>query len=188
MFKSDQFISKESLLGWSQDLKIDLKRQTVSKNEVFLEHRYKCHHFYYVIEGFVRIYYLDLQGQERTHWFASEDMMFTSPFSFFKDEANILNFQALDDTELILISRRQIETICDYSKEASKATRLLLSEFAMQFSRRIINIHTQPAEYRYLKLLEEFPEVFQKANLSYIASYLGVTLQSLSRIRRNLIH
>ncbi len=115
-------------------------------------------------------------------------MMITSPFSFFKSEANIINFEALEDSELILITKEQFDQMGDEIEAASHAFRHLLAEFAMKMSRRVMSIHNESAEFRYLKLLEEHPLIFQKAKLSHIASFLGITQQSLSRIRKNLVH
>lgn len=188
MFKSDQIISKDNLLEWSEEAGIALKTKTVKPDDVFLHHRYKCYYYYFISRGFVRLYFLSIEGREITSWFASENMLITSPFSFYKDETNVMNFQALEETDLIMITREQIDLICDQNKEANKASRRLLAEFAMQFSQRIMSINTESAEYRYLKLLQDHPLIFQKAKLAYIASYLGITQQSLSRIRKNLVH
>ncbi len=188
MFLTDKYITKEKLLNWSHDLGFELKTQSVSKNEVFLEHKQRCHYFYFVSKGFIRLYYLDIEGQEITHWFSSANMMVTSPFSFFKEETNIINFQALEDSELLLITRDQLDKLREDNLSASKAFQNLFTEFAMKLSRRVMSVHTETAEYRYLKLIEEHPLIFQKAKLSHIATFLGVTQQSLSRIRKNLVH
>ena len=153
-----------------------------------MKQKQRCHYFYFVSKGFIRLYYLDLEGREITHWFSAENMMITSPFSFFKEETNILNFQALEDTKLILVTRDQLDSFCDQIDHANKSFQSLFVEFAMRLSRRVMSIHTESAEYRYLKLLEEHPLIFQKAKLAHIASYLGITQQSLSRIRKNLVH
>ncbi|MEM9329664.1 MAG: Crp/Fnr family transcriptional regulator, partial [Bacteroidota bacterium] len=67
-----------------------------------------------------------------------------------------------------------------------EALRQMNSEFAMVLSRRVMSIHTETAEDRYLRLMKEHPLLFQKAKLSHIASFLGITQQSLSRIRKNI--
>ncbi len=188
MFRSDQFLSKDHLLKWSDELGIEFKIKRIKKAEVFLRQRQRCDYFYFVTNGFIRLYYMDLDGNEITHWFSSDNMLITSPFSFFKGETNILNFEALEDTECLLISKTQYDLLFTEIKEAAHAIQLLLAEFAMRLSRRIMSEHTESAEYRYLKLLEEHPLIFQKAKLAHIASYLGVTQQSLSRIRKNLVH
>ncbi len=186
MIKSNNYIKAEDLFEWNISLKLDLTTSTRKKGELFLEEGQHCNFFYYVLKGFIRVYYLDLEGNEVTHWFSAEDSMITSPFSFFKKEKNILYFEALEDTELLLINNHQLDKIMSQSKSTEKAYRHLLAEFAMVLSRRIMSIHTQSAEDRYLKLMREHPLIFQKAKLSHIASFLGITQQSLSRIRKNI--
>lgn len=186
MFQSDHLVSKEQLLEWGQEIGIEFSTQKVKKGDVFLEGNQRCQYFYYIERGFIRIFYFDLEGRELTHWFSSENMMITSPFSFLKDEHNILNFEALEDSELILITKKQWGLLRDTNPKANRAILGLSAEFAMRLSRRVMSIHTESAEHRYVKLLEDHPLIFQKAKLVHIASYLGVTQQSLSRIRKRL--
>ena len=186
MINASTYIKASDLLQWNIELNLGLRTSTQKRGSVFLEEGQRCDYFYYVLKGFVRLYYNDLEGNEVTHWFAAEDSMVTSPFSYFKKEENILYFQALEDTELLLISYAQLETILEQFKSTEEAVRHLYAEFAMTLSRRVMSIHTQTAEDRYLKLMKEHPLLFQKAKLTHIASYLGITPQSLSRIRKNL--
>ncbi len=186
MIRSYQYFKAEDLLHWNISLQLDLATAFKKRGELFLEEGQHCDYFYYVLKGFVRVYYIDLDGNEITHWFSATDSMITSPFSFFKKEKNILYFEALEDTELLLLSHNQLDTIISQSESTEKAYRNLLAEFAMVLSRRIMSIHTQTAEDRYLKLITEHPLLFQKAKLSHIASFLGITPQSLSRIRKNI--
>ena len=106
--------------------------------------------------------------------------------NYFKKEENILYIEALEDTELLLISSEQFKKIINENKSLDSEVRKLYAEFAMTFSRRIMDLHTKSAEQRYLKLIKSHPYLFQKAKLSHIASYLGITQQSLSRIRKNI--
>ncbi|MCT4643974.1 MAG: Crp/Fnr family transcriptional regulator [Carboxylicivirga sp.] len=186
MFRVNNYIELKELLDWNIALNLGLTSASIKKNEVFLKEGQQCNYLYYVIKGFIRVYYLDLNGDEITHWFSDKDSMITSPFSFIKNEKNILFFQALEDTELLLISSEQINTISSQAKSTEEAIRNLYAEFAMVLSRRVISIHTETAEERYLKLLREHPHLLQKAKLSHIASFLGITQQSLSRIRKHI--
>jgi CRP-like cAMP-binding protein len=186
MINSNKYIKAEDLFKWDIHLKLGLTIITQKKGKLFLEEGQNCDYFYYVLKGFIRVYYLDLEGNEITHWFSADNSMITSPFSFFKKERNILYFETLEDTELLQITNDQIDTIISQSKSTEKIYRQLLAEFAMVLSRRVMSIHTQSAEERYLKLMKEHPLIFQKAKLSHIASFLGITQQSLSRIRKNI--
>jgi hypothetical protein len=106
---------------------------------------------------------------------------------FFKQEENILYFEATEETELILLNSNQLEIIINKIEYSGDAIRNLFAEFGMVMSRRVMSIHTQTAEERYLSLMNNYPEVFQKAKLTQVASFLGITPQSLSRIRKQII-
>lgn len=188
MFQPDKSITKEKLEKWADLVGLELKTVKVSRSDIFLEQRQKCPYFYFIVKGFMRFFYIDIEGNERTHMFSAEGSMFTSPVSFFNDEPNIFSFQALEDSEFICLTKDQISLFSTEIKEANQALQALYIDYIVSFSRKVISIYTETAEYRYLKLIEDSPDVFQKAKLSHIASYLGITQQSLSRIRKQLIH
>lgn len=185
MFKT-KFITTKNLLDWNIKFKLGLTSSDVKKDQLLLEAGQRCDYFYYVVKGCLRLYYFDLDGNQVTHWFSVEDSIVTSPFSFFYKEENILYVEALEDTEVLLITSEQFSTINDKVDYADKEIRKLFAEFAMTFSRRIMDIHTKTADERYLKLMTEHPYLFQKAKLSHIASFLGITQSSLSRIRKSI--
>lgn len=186
MFSAKPHFDLNKLELWNEELKLGLKRLSVPLGDVFLKEGQRCRHLYYIKKGLIRVYYLDLDGNEITHWFCGEDSMITSPFSFLKEERNILFFEALEASDMILINNDQIEKLVGELPEFNVLFRRINAEFAMVLSRRIMSIHTETAEERYLKLMDEHPLLFQKAKLSHIASFLGITQQSLSRIRKNL--
>ena len=186
MFSSKPYIDPSKLIKWNIEFDLGLTNKTVKKGEVFLKEGQRCDYLFYILRGFTRVYYLGLEGNEITHWFCAKDSMITSPFSFVKREPNILFFEALEDSELILINSSQLEKLIFHLPGLGEAFRHINAEFAMVLSRRIMSIHTETAEERYLKLMKEHPLLFQKAKLSHIASFLGITQQSLSRIRKNL--
>lgn len=186
MFKVDQYFTSQELLDWNSEFQFGLTRRSVKKGDIFLREGQRCDYFYYILKGFVRVYYLDLEGNEVTHWFSPENSMVSSPLSFLRRDKNILYFEALEDTELVLITLEQLGVLNAQLETVGKAIRELHVEFIIILSRRIMSIHTQTAEERYLELMEKYPYLFQKAKLTHIASYLGITPQSLSRIRKNL--
>ncbi|WNJ18011.1 Crp/Fnr family transcriptional regulator [Pontibacter sp. G13] len=186
MFSSKPYLDLDKLLKWNLEFDLKLTQKAVQKGEIFLKEGQPCHHLYYIQQGFIRVYYLDLAGKEITHWFCGQDSIITSPFSYVRGERNILFFEALEGTELTLISAQQINSLIQHVPALGTGLREMNAEFAMVLSRRIMSIHTETAEERYLHLMEEHPLIFQKAKLSHIASFLGITQQSLSRIRKNL--
>jgi len=186
MFSSKPYIDIEQLTQWDSEFDLGLANRKVKKGDIFLKEGQRCFYLYFILQGFVRVYYLDLSGKEITHWFSSKDSIITSPFSLLKNEKNILFFEALEDTEILLLNSAQLEQLIHHVPKLGEAFRHINAEFAMALSRRIMSIHTETAEERYLRLMKEHPLLFQKAKLSHIASFLGITQQSLSRIRKNL--
>ncbi|MGB0525466.1 MAG: Crp/Fnr family transcriptional regulator [Flammeovirgaceae bacterium] len=186
MFSAKPYIAISKLTKWNIEFNLGLTNKMVQKGVIFLKEGQPCKHLYYVLSGFVRVFYLDLDGNEITHWFCAKDSLITSPFSYVKGERNILFFEALEDTELILISTKQLDKLMDHIPKLNESFRHINAEFAMVLSRRIMSIHTETAQERYLNLMKEHPLLFQKAKLSHIASFLGITQQSLSRIRKNI--
>lgn len=183
MFKSE-FITAEKLLNWNIKLNLNLNDSFIKKGQLLLKGGQPCNHFYYVIKGCLRVYYYDLNGNEITHWFSTKDTFITSPLSFFRQEENILYIEALEDTTVLLITSKHFEVInanTNFDKEFYK----LSANFAITLSRRIMDIHTKTAQERYFNLIQTHPYLLQKAKLGHIASFLGITPQSLSRIRKN---
>ena len=187
MFNSAKHIKFDGLSQWDSQFNLDLKYNSVSKGELFLKAGQRCNHLYFIMSGFIRVYYYDLNGNEITHWFCAKDSIITSPFSFLKKEPNILFFEALEETEMVLMNANQLDKLIAHQPELGTALRHINAEFAMVLSRRIMSIHNQTAEQRYLELMKDHPLLFQLAKLSHIASFLGITQQSLSRIRKNLL-
>ena len=185
MFKT-KFITTKKLLDWNIKFKLDLTSSDVKKDQLLLEAGQRCDYFYYVVKGCLRLYYLDLDGNQVTHWFSAEDSLVTSPFSFFYKEENILFIEALEDTDILLITSGQFKKIIQEVGSANFEISKLYAKFAMTFSRRIMDMNTKTAEERYVKLMQEHPYLFQKAKLIHIASFLGITPQSLSRIRKKI--
>ncbi len=186
MFSAKPYLDIHKLIKWDDDFGLGLKNKVIKKGEIFLKEGQKCDYLYYIKKGFTRVYYLDLEGNEITHWFCDQNTIITSPFSYLKGEPNILFFEALENTECLLISAAQIQKLIHHLPVLNESFRHMNAEFAMVLSRRIMSIHTETAEERYLNLMRAHPLLFKKAKLSHIASFLGITQQSLSRIRKNI--
>lgn len=186
MFSAEPYFDINKLSEWNSEFNLGLREKKVNKAEVFLREGQRCDHLYFIHHGFVRVYYLDINGNEKTHWFSRENSIITSPYSYIKGERNILFFEALEDTQMTLVSSSQMEVLVRENPKVGESFRFINAEFAMVLSRRIMALHTQTAEDRYLQLMKEHPNLFKKAKLAHIASFLGVTQQSLSRIRKNI--
>lgn len=156
------------------------------RNAVVLEIGAMCNHLYYIEKGMLRNHYYDRKGNDITHWFASEDMIVTSPPSFFQREPSFFRIEAIEETHVRAISKEQLDKALEESQHLERFFRLLVTDIMIMLGRKIISLQTQNAEDRYNELLETHPDIFQRANLGHIAGYLGIKQQSLSRIRASM--
>lgn len=140
----------------------------------------------FVNNGCLRYYRLDEKGEEHIIYFAIEEWWIGDLSSFYSDQPSTFNLQALEPCEMFLYTREAFETVRfeipafdQYAKiRHAKATDARLETMMSQ--------RADSAETRYIKLLEGFPDIFQRVPQHYIASYLGIKPQSLSRIRKQL--
>lgn len=140
---------------------------------------------YYIHSGVMRGYYLK-DGVEHTTSFYFGPTLMTDMFTVRDNTPTLMYMQALKDCECYVASFEAVEKLADEHLEFYKAF-YKLYEFLFMFmvQRQISFIYDTPRE-RYLKLFKEHPNVIAKIPLRYIASYLGIKPESLSRIRKNI--
>lgn len=140
----------------------------------------------FVNKGCLRYYRLDEKGEEHIVYFAIEEWWIGDLSSFYSGQPSTFNLQALEPCEMFLYTRETFEIIRlaipafdQYCKiRHAKATDARLENMMSQ--------RAESAEARYTKLLEGFPDIFQRVPQHFIASYLGIKPQSLSRIRKQM--
>ena len=159
-----------------------LSIKKVPKGAYILNSEEECKHIYYLNKGFAReFYYKD--GKEITEWFAGENEFCFSINSYFNNEPSKLLIETLEDSEVIYMHK---DGLMGLSKTNLAIGQLAINMFArsLVFSQERMNsILFQSAKDRYINLLERQPEIIQKVPLSHIASFLGITQETLSRIR-----
>ena len=153
------------------------------KGETVIKMGSICNYLFLIEQGMLRNFYYDQKGKDITHWFSSEGMIVTSPPSFFKREPSFFEIQALEDTVVKAISYIQFEQALEHSQALERFARKLVTEVMITLGRKVIDLQTQSAAHRYDALLISHPDIFQRANLGHIAGYLGITQQTLSKIR-----
>lgn len=145
-----------------------------------------CKYVGFVNRGCLRYYRVDEKGEELIVYFALEEWWIGDLSSFYSGQPSTFNLQALEPTELFLFTtetfdliRREIPAFDLYAKiRHAKATDARLETMMSQ--------RAETAEDRYTKLLTGFPDIFQRVPQHFIASYLGIKPQSLSRIRKKM--
>ncbi len=153
------------------------------KNEIVVRMGTICNHLFFIEKGMLRNFYYDNNGHDVTHWFAREEMIVTAPPSFFKREPSFFGIEAVEHTIVRAVSYEKLEEKLEASIQLERFFRMLATDIMIMLGKRIIDLQTQSAEYRYDQLLMTHPDIFRRAKLGHISGYLGIKQQSLSRIR-----
>lgn len=162
------------------------KKVTFTKNSVLLPHGNTANYYWFVESGFLRSYAIDIDGNDiTTNFFSGGDIVIDWP-SFFMRTPTKENIEASEDCicwQLDFETFQQLFHSIIAFREAGRS-RLIKSYFELKNHR--VSLITDQAKSRYLRLLEDKPYIVRNAPLKQIASYLGVTDTSLSRIRREI--
>jgi CRP-like cAMP-binding protein len=141
-----------------------------------------ANHVYFIIKGAVRSFFLK-SDKEVTSWFGFEGDVVTGFYSFIGRKQGYENIQLLEDTTLLGIAHADLMKLTQEFASVNQLYRRVLEETYLLVEQRLMNIQFGTAKEKYAHLLEQEPHVLQRVPLGYIASYLGVTQETLSRIR-----
>ncbi|MDC1068703.1 Crp/Fnr family transcriptional regulator [Candidatus Kapabacteria bacterium] len=138
--------------------------------------------FYFNVKGFVRLYYL-ADGDEKTAFFYPKNHFVSDFESYVRETPSKINFQAMEDTQLIEITKDAANKGLELSKEFQSLAIILMEEEMIVNQQMIRSFLTRTPEQRYFDLLKDSPEIIQKVPQQHIASYLRITPESLSRLK-----
>jgi CRP-like cAMP-binding protein len=156
-----------------------------SKKEVIQKAGDTANKFYFNVKGFVRMYYV-VDGVEKTAYFYPQNTFVSDFESYVKETPTEINFQALEDTILIELTKEKANQGLELSKNLQKLAIIMMEQEMIVAQQIIKSFITESPEQRYLKLIEDSPEIIQKAQNQHIASYLQITPESLSRLKHKL--
>lgn len=154
---------------------------TIKKNELLQQVGHTCRTIYFLKSGIARIYYYK-DGIDITESFAFENNIIARVESLFTGNPSQKAIQILEDAEIISINATQLFKLYDTHPKIERLFRLIFEKAYVETVNRIESIQFHTAEERYINLLQE-TNYLQKIPLKHIASYLGITQVSLSRIR-----
>jgi CRP-like cAMP-binding protein len=140
----------------------------------------------FVTKGLLRSYTIDDKGNEHILQFALEGWWTADLYSFFTDEPSLFNIEALEDSELLLITRPSWESLLQQLPAFERYFRILIQNSLIATQRRLMDSLSETAERKYLKFMKTYPESVQRVPQHMIASYLGITRETLSRLRRDI--
>lgn len=169
-----------------EEIASSFKNIEIAKGEYFISYDKINNKYLFLENGFIRAFTFDLEGNEVTTEFYSESQMVFEVASFFQGTTSKENFQALQDCSGWYITYDQLQILFHTIPEFREFGRMILVKCYISFKQRTLSLINETAEQRLENLIRVRPEIFQKAPLKNIASYLGITDTSLSRIRREM--
>ncbi|WP_282088208.1 Crp/Fnr family transcriptional regulator [Aquimarina algiphila] len=162
------------------------ERVILTKGEIVLKAGERVTDQYYVYDGCLRTFFIDKAGKEHTIQFAIQDWWISDYIAFFTGEKAVLNIECIQNAVLYKISKKNIEKTYDRIPKVERFFRKKMEKSFASFQKRILANLAQSAKERYVNFISTYPNIEQHIKNYHIASYLGITTESLSRIRKEL--
>ena len=156
------------------------------KRQYLLQEGDVCRYTAFVEKGMLRTYSIDEKGSEATLQFSLEGWWSADLYSFLTNEPSRYNTEAMEDCELLLLTHDSWEVLFEKLPVFERYFRILLQNSLIATQRRLMGTLTETAEEKYLKFINNYPDCAQRIPQHMIASYLGFTAETLSRIRSQL--
>ncbi|TCJ12152.1 Crp/Fnr family transcriptional regulator [Flaviaesturariibacter flavus] len=173
-----------SLTPEEQDLCIDFfQYRKLRKHQYLLQEGDVSRHETYILKGCIRVYEVDEKGQEHILQFGVEDWWVGDLLSYWTGTPSTLNIDCVEDCEVLQITQEKNEELCMAIPKLERHFRKLIQAAYVASQRRIHSSISKTALERYQEFIAKYPEIDQRVPNHYIASYLGITPQSLSRVR-----
>ncbi|MCK0131563.1 Crp/Fnr family transcriptional regulator [Flavobacteriaceae bacterium F08102] len=158
-----------------------------SKNETILKEGKVSNAYYLIKKGMFRSFVIDYNGNEITTDFFSPNDILIEVASLFLRTPSKETIQSITDGEVYKIEFNYFQNLYSTIEGFTEWGRSWMSQQLFMAKHRAVNMHTQSASQRYLNLVKEKPQIIKEVPLKYIASYLGITDTSLSRIRKEVL-
>jgi CRP-like cAMP-binding protein len=173
--------TKSQTPDWSKFMHL-FKRQKVAAKTILLREGEISKKVFYIKKGCIRLWFNN-NGKEVTFQFFFEGQGISSVESFRSNEPSLFNIETIEPCTVLVISRKDFLAILDASPEISKSVDEHIFERLILYQHLFLSRIKDTPQKRYEDLIKNYPEILQRVPQHYIASYLGMTPVSLSRIR-----
>jgi CRP/FNR family transcriptional regulator, cyclic AMP receptor protein len=181
---------KEKAAFTNDDMKLisdTFTEVSFDKKTMLLEEGNICRHLFFITKGLVKTYFIDRNGQEVIINFASENWWVTDIHSFEENKASRFYIEAMEDTECLVITAQEQYALFDKVPKLERFFRMLLQKHTGALQDRLFEHIAATAEDRYDSFLERYPSLQSRIPQNQIASYIGVSPEFLSRIRKRKV-
>lgn len=169
-----------------ENLQSFLIEKEIKKGEIILQAGSICSHSFFVEEGLLRSYSVDHQGKEHVIQFAPENWIISDRSSVLFQEPSEFFIDAVETSKIVMFDEKFINQASEISSKFREFNQKVLNNHIRHQQKRINRLLSATAEERYLNFIELYPNVTLRVPQWMIASYLGITPESLSRVRKEL--
>lgn len=160
--------------------------KSLRKRQYILNAGDVCQYITFVEQGLLRSFTVDDAGREHVIQFAIEGWWISDLGSFTSGREALYNIEALEDSEVHHITRQGMDALLTELPVMERFFRILMQNNMIALQRRVVAYMSLSAEEKYLKLMEIAPDIMTRASQQHIASYLSITPETLSRVRKKL--
>ncbi|HMF70234.1 MAG TPA: Crp/Fnr family transcriptional regulator [Flavitalea sp.] len=162
-----------------------ITKKNVSKKTLILREGQVCKYINFVNSGALRAYHIDKEGKEATIMFAVADWWVTDMFCFLNEKPAMMHIEAIEDSCIFQLSKKHLEKLYSNVPKFERFFRILMQNAYTREQLRVIENLSLSAEDRYDSFLNKYPHIANAVTQKQIASYLGITPEFLSAIRKN---
>ena len=185
--KLKRFLSEETQIS-ADNIRIDaslITRKTIKKNRYLLTEGQVCNFIAYVVSGMFRSYYLK-NGNEIITSFFKENTLACSFNSLVNRIPSVEFIEALEDSDVLLLSYKNLNILYKTDSQWQLISRILTEKECIYLANRVSFLNFESAKIKYIHLLKEDPDLIKRVPVQHIASYIGVSRETLSRIRSHI--
>jgi CRP-like cAMP-binding protein len=164
------------------------QQKSIKKKSFLLREGEICDFEGFVSKGLFRVYHIDQNGFEQILYFAIENWWVTDIDSFTNEKPSSLFIEALEDSDVLLINKKNKEFAYENLPKIEKLFRIMTQKTHVALQRRMIDNLSKTADQRYLDFIEKYPTHYNRLTNVQIAAYLGISHEFLSKIRSKITH
>lgn len=171
-----------------EDLAQRIIERKIKRRQFILQENDVCKHYTFVAEGCFKKYHVDKKGSEHNLQFAAENDWIMEIDSFYSEKPSRVYIEAIEPATILQIAKKDLLYLFSHNPKFDRNFRVIVENRFVQLENRILQAISSTAEERYLTFLNQYPHLSARLPSTQIASYLGITPEFLSRIRKNLAH
>lgn len=158
----------------------------IKRRQMILQEGFVCKHYTFVVEGCFKMYGMDDKGYEHNIQFAAEGDWIADIGSFHSQKPSHLFIEAIEPSEIIQIEQQDLYFLYINIPKLDRIFKVIIENKFVELQNRVLQTFSSTAQERYLSFLEQYPRLSNRIPNTQIASYLGITPEFLSKIRKNL--